>query len=88
VSKDIGFYLDQLFFPRLGVKSWLELSRIGQTLASFELANINRPVMLMAGTFFEHMYQQLVIKKKKACIEQGQEWANLHLLVEDQEVFC
>ncbi len=29
-----------------------------------------------------------LVKKKKTCIEQGQAWAQLHLLVEDQEVFC
>jgi len=42
VSKDIGFYLDQLFSLDWGINSWLELSRIGKKLASFELVSINR----------------------------------------------
>jgi hypothetical protein len=56
VSKHIGFYLDELLFPRLAVSraGSVNVLRIGQKLACFRLPNINRPIMFCDVIFFEH----------------------------------
>jgi hypothetical protein len=56
VSKDIGFYLDKLFFPRLGYQVLATIVKNRKKIQHL----LNWPTSIgdlrfMAGTFFEHM---------------------------------
>jgi hypothetical protein len=50
--KALVFIFTNYFSVDWGIKYWLQLSRMGKKLASFELANSNRGVMLYGRNFF------------------------------------
>jgi hypothetical protein len=63
--------------------SWLELLRIGPILAF-----LNCPISIASYQEEENSHWTRTGMGQATRIEQGLAWAKLHLLVEDQEVFC